>query len=116
MNDRCHSSNRDDVSQEWGDFNTPEQTVGAYAIDYPWESCISMGGGNWSWMGRDHAVLSYRTCLRMLISCAGGGGNLWDDLGEEASDDGMGHNQLPDLRELLLRIRQRIRFELEVKR
>ena len=71
VNNRMHS--RKDL---WGDFDTPEQQVGAYRVDYPWESCISMGGGNWSWLGRDYAVLSYRTSLRTLISCAGGGGNL----------------------------------------
>ncbi|MHC5068772.1 MAG: alpha-L-fucosidase [Planctomycetota bacterium] len=71
INDRMHSK-----SEGWGDFHTHEQTVGAFMIDHPWESCISMGGGNWSWLGRDYAVLSHRTSLRMLLGCAGGGGNL----------------------------------------
>ena len=71
VNNRMHARH-----EKWGDFETPEQTVGAFQIDSPWESCISMGGGNWSWMGRDYAVLSHRTSLRTLISCAGGGGNL----------------------------------------
>jgi alpha-L-fucosidase len=71
INNRMHARH-----EKWGDFETPEQTVGAFQIDSPWESCISMGGGNWSWMGRDYAVLSHRTSLRTLISCAGDGGNL----------------------------------------
>jgi len=60
----------------WGDFDTPEQTIGAFQIDRPWETCMTMGGP-WSWGGKDrNDTKSADYCTRVLINCAGGGGNL----------------------------------------
>jgi len=63
-----------------GDFYTPEQTIGRFQIDRPWESCITMSTG-WSWRGADQPVKSLKECLHLLIRCAGGGGNLALDTG-----------------------------------
>jgi len=63
-----------------GDFVTPEQQIGRFDIDQPWESCITMGVG-WSWRGADKPVKSTKECLHLLIRCAGGGGNLALDIG-----------------------------------
>jgi alpha-L-fucosidase len=63
-----------------GDFDTPEQTLGTFNIDRPWESCITMSTG-WSWGGEDAPVKSLQECLDLLIRCAGGGGNLALDTG-----------------------------------
>jgi len=63
-----------------GDFDTPEQVVGSFQIERPWESCITMSVG-WSWRGADKPVKSLKDCLHLLIRCAGGGGNLALDTG-----------------------------------
>ncbi|HQK94601.1 MAG TPA: alpha-L-fucosidase [Armatimonadota bacterium] len=63
-----------------GDFDTPEQTIGTFQIDRPWESCMTMSTG-WSWLGEKAPVKSLTECLHLLIRCAGGGGNLALDTG-----------------------------------
>ncbi|MBN1420916.1 MAG: alpha-L-fucosidase [Planctomycetes bacterium] len=57
-----------------GDFETPEQRVGAFAPDRPWESCITLGT-QWSWKPGDR-LKSLKECIDLLVSCTGGGGNL----------------------------------------
>lgn len=67
----------DGVSSE---FNTPEQTLGEFNMQERWESCITMTGDAWFWNGgRDYK--SATTCLRLLIQCADGDGNLLLDTG-----------------------------------
>jgi alpha-L-fucosidase len=63
-----------------GDFDTPEQKIGQFQLDRPWESCITMSAG-WSWRGADKPVKTLKECLHLLIKCAGGGGNLALDTG-----------------------------------
>jgi alpha-L-fucosidase len=62
-----------------GDFDTPEQYVGAYNTDRPWESCITIGT-QWSWKLEDE-VKPLKECLHKLIYCAGGDGNLLLNIG-----------------------------------
>ncbi len=63
------------VSKEFaGDFYTPEQRVGAYNIDEPWESCITIGK-QWAWKPNDK-LKTYDEILKILLKTAGGGGNL----------------------------------------
>jgi alpha-L-fucosidase len=63
-----------------GEFGTPEQTLGAFNLKEPWESCITMTGDAWFWNGgKDYKTAS--TCLRYLVSCACGDGNLLLDVG-----------------------------------
>jgi len=57
-----------------GDFDTPEQEFGRFMINRPWEMCATMGWG-WAWDGGSSAKTG-RACTRMLIQCAGSGGNL----------------------------------------
>jgi len=57
-----------------GDFDTPEQRIGAMQTHRPWESCITIGTG-WSWKVRD-TIKPLAQCVRTLVSCAGGDGNL----------------------------------------
>ncbi|PJB65921.1 MAG: hypothetical protein CO096_17775 [Armatimonadetes bacterium CG_4_9_14_3_um_filter_66_14] len=63
-----------------GDFDTPEQRLGQFQLDRPWESCITMSTG-WSWRGEGASVKTLKECLHLLIKCAGGGGNLALDTG-----------------------------------
>jgi alpha-L-fucosidase len=64
------------------DYYTPEQTVGAYDDQRPWESCMTISRKNqWAWGGSDDGVKSFRACLEMLIQCVGGDGNLLLNIG-----------------------------------
>jgi len=62
-----------------GDFATPEQRVGAYDVEHPWESCITICN-QWSWKPNDK-LKSLDECLSTLIKTVGGGGNLLLNVG-----------------------------------
>ncbi len=62
-----------------GDYATPEQRVGAYDVDHPWESCITICN-QWSWKPNDK-LKSLDECLTTLIKTVGGGGNLLLNVG-----------------------------------
>jgi alpha-L-fucosidase len=57
-----------------GDYYTPEGTIGAMDIARDWESCIHVGRG-WSYHGED-GFKGPEDCIKMLVSCTTGGGNL----------------------------------------
>jgi alpha-L-fucosidase len=57
-----------------GDYVTPEERIGRYRDDKPWESCM-MIGQSWSWKADDQ-LKPFPKLLRALIHCAGGDGNL----------------------------------------
>ncbi len=65
-----------------GDYVTPEERIGRYRDDRPWESCM-MIGSQWSWKPND-TLKSFPKLLRALIYCAGGNGNLLLDVGPTA--------------------------------
>ena len=60
--------------QSVGDYATPEQKVGAINMQYPWESCITIGT-QWSWKPNDK-IKSVQRCIDILTGTAGGNGNL----------------------------------------
>jgi alpha-L-fucosidase len=62
-----------------GDFDTPEQTIGAFNHTNAWETCMTLCR-QWSWKPADE-MKSLPECLRTLISCAGGDGNLLLNVG-----------------------------------
>ncbi len=62
-----------------GDFDTPEQRIGGFQIDRPWETCMTIGT-QWAWKPNDE-VKSLEQCLHTLIRCAGGDGNLLLNVG-----------------------------------
>jgi alpha-L-fucosidase len=62
-----------------GDFDTPEQRVGGFQIDRPWETCMTIAS-QWAWKP-DDAVKSLEQCLQSLIRSAGGDGNLLFNVG-----------------------------------
>jgi len=57
-----------------GDFDTPEQRVGRFQTDRPWESCCTLGT-QWAWKPDDR-IKSFEECVRMVVVCAVGDGNL----------------------------------------
>jgi alpha-L-fucosidase len=62
-----------------GDYDTPEQRVGTYQFDRPWETCMTIGD-QWAWKPNDR-VKSLKQCLGVLARCAGGDGNLLFNVG-----------------------------------
>jgi len=57
-----------------GDYYTPEGSIGAMDIVKDWESCIHVGRG-WSYHG-ENGFRGPDNCIKMLVSCTTGGGNL----------------------------------------
>jgi len=62
-----------------GDFATPEQEIGAFHPDIPWESCITICK-QWAWKPNDE-MKSLEECIQTLARTIGGGGNLLLNVG-----------------------------------
>jgi alpha-L-fucosidase len=62
-----------------GDYDTPEQRVGRFQAERPWESCITICE-QWAWKP-DDAMKTLEECVRTLVTCAGGDGNLLLNVG-----------------------------------
>lgn len=62
-----------------GDFDTPEQRLGGFQNDRPWETCMTIGR-QWAWKPNE-IVKSLEQCLQSLIRSAGGDGNLLFNVG-----------------------------------
>ncbi len=62
-----------------GDFDTPEQRVGGFQNDRPWETCMTIAK-QWAWKPNDE-VKSLEQCLQNLVKSAGGDGNLLFNVG-----------------------------------
>lgn len=57
-----------------GDFDTPEQRLGNFQLNRPWETCMTLGT-QWAWKPDDR-IKSLKQCVDALVTCAGRGGNL----------------------------------------
>ena len=56
-------------------YGSPEQRLGTFQMDRPWETCAVIEGSTWIWGGGEN-IKSLDTCLQMLIGCVVGDGNL----------------------------------------
>jgi alpha-L-fucosidase len=86
INNRC-SFFAEYVPSLQADFDTPEQTIGSYRTNRDWESCmcvVDAPGGGWSYR-TDGKVKPFDECIRNLVSCATGDGNLLLDVGPDAT-------------------------------
>ncbi len=82
------SNNDRQILSANADYYTPEQLVGAYDDQRPWESCMTTSRKNqWAWGGSDDGVKSIDACLGMLIRCAGGDGNMLLNVGPMPTGD-----------------------------
>jgi alpha-L-fucosidase len=67
-----------------GDFDTPEQRIGNFQRERPWESCVTMthcqDGGGWSYRP-DGRTRTFDECLAMLVQSVTGDGNLLLNVG-----------------------------------
>ena len=57
-----------------GDYGTPEQHLGRFQLDRPWETCMTLGT-QWSWKTND-TIKTLKQCIDALVTCAVRGGNL----------------------------------------
>ncbi len=80
-----------------GDFDTPEQRVGGFQIDRPWETCMTIAS-QWAWKPNDK-VKSLEQCLQSLVRSAGGDGNLLFNVGPK-SDGSIEPEQISRLKEM----------------
>ena len=60
-------------------YQTPEQTIPEKALDFPWESCVTMSQG-WSFR-RNPVYKSTATLLTMLVQIVSRGGNFLLNVG-----------------------------------
>lgn len=65
-----------------GDYYTPEGRIGKMDVKGDWESCIHVGRG-WSYRG-ETGFKGPENCIKMLVSCTTGGGNLLLNFGPRA--------------------------------
>lgn len=65
-----------------GDYDTPEQRIGGFNLERPWESCMTLSAHNqWAWGGPNDGVKPLSDCLVMLVRAAGGDGNVLLNVG-----------------------------------
>jgi alpha-L-fucosidase len=82
IDDRLDKPGGSGLIGPWADFYTPEQEIGGFDNQRPWESCMTLSRRNqWAWGGSNDGVKTFAECLNMLIRCAGGDGNLLLNVG-----------------------------------
>jgi len=64
-----------------GDYDTPEQEIGGFQIDRPWETCMTICH-QWAWKP-DDKMKSLEECIHTLIRTNGGDGNLLFNVGPQ---------------------------------
>ena len=62
-----------------GDYDTPEQKVGEFSRDRPWETCMTVGE-QWAWKTADK-VKPLKECIQALVATVGGDGNFLFNVG-----------------------------------
>ncbi len=71
-----------DRTGDGGDYDTPEQKIGKFQMNRPWESCMTVSAHNhWAWGGTNDGVKPLAACLDMIIRSAGGDGNVLLNVG-----------------------------------
>jgi alpha-L-fucosidase len=73
-----HAKNTE-MDSPLADYYTPEQKIGAYDDEHPWETCMTLGT-QWSWKP-DDKIKSAAETIGILARTAGGDGNLLLDVG-----------------------------------
>ena len=61
------------------DYATPEQHVGGFDDQHPWETCMTIGT-QWSWKPND-TIKTADECVKILVQCVTGDGNLLLNVG-----------------------------------
>lgn len=70
------------VGGQFENYRTPEQQVPETPLDYPWETCMTMGD-SWSYVKNDN-YKSVNTLLHILVDVVAKGGNFLLNVGPDA--------------------------------
>lgn len=62
-----------------GDYDTPEQRIGRFDREFPWETCMTLCQ-SWSWKADDQ-MKSLKECVQALLQTVGGDGNFLFNVG-----------------------------------
>lgn len=68
-----------------GDYDTPEQRIGGFQMDRPWETCMTICK-QWAWKP-DDKMKSLEECIQTLVRTNGGDGNLLFNAGPMPSGE-----------------------------
>ncbi|MDR3690203.1 MAG: alpha-L-fucosidase [Fimbriimonas sp.] len=82
INNRINSTKLEPADPH-GDYGTPEQEVGAYNVDTPWETCMTLGD-QWAFRPHDH-YKSVDQVIDVLIETVTGDGNLLLNVGPDST-------------------------------
>ncbi|WP_423736544.1 alpha-L-fucosidase [Chitinophaga caseinilytica] len=77
------------VHGPYENYRTPEQTIPDKPLDYPWETCMTMGG-SWSYVPNDQ-YKSTNTIIHNLVDIVAKGGNYLLNIGP--GPDGTWHDE-----------------------
>ncbi len=80
-----------------GDYDTPEQKIGRFQTDRPWETCMTLGD-HWAWHENDR-IKTLEQCIYVLVHTMGGDGNLLLNVGP-MPDGRIEDRQIKRLREI----------------
>ncbi len=72
-------NNNTEIRSPNADYYTPEQQIGAYDDQRPWETCMTLGT-QWSWKPND-TIKSTKEVIHILARVVGGDGNLLLNVG-----------------------------------
>ncbi len=72
-------NNDNQILSPHADYYTPEQRIGRYDDERPWETCMTLGT-QWSWKP-DDTIKTPREVIGILARTVGGDGNLLLDVG-----------------------------------
>jgi alpha-L-fucosidase len=73
------------VAGQYENYTTPEQEVPASPLNYPWESCITMGN-SWSYVPKDRYKSTFEI-VSLLVKIVSRGGNLLMNIGPGPDGD-----------------------------
>ncbi len=73
------------VTGPYENYRTPEQQVPGQPLDYPWETCMTMGNA-WSFNPHDH-YKSPRQLIHLLVDIVAKGGNFLLNVGPDANGE-----------------------------
>ncbi|TKJ38734.1 MAG: alpha-L-fucosidase [Planctomycetes bacterium B3_Pla] len=79
------------------DHDTPEQRIGKFQNDRPWETCMTICR-QWAWKPDDR-MKSFKQCIQTLVKTVGGDGNLLFNVGP-MPDGRIESRQVQRLREM----------------
>ena len=96
INDRAYTPSGADEPPV-GDYSTPEQRIGGFDRNRPWETCMTLCR-QWAWKPDDQ-MKSLTECVRTLLRTIGGDGNLLFNVGP-MPDGRIEPRQVERLREL----------------